>query len=121
MTRELQRNGDASAGSATLRHCVLDIDRCVCDKADTQSSDDTPPGRSTHHPRGGVTRNRLITEAALAALTSALCDTADERRLLQTAWDHVADGGIIIWHGGELVLTWPDGGASRRIANGHWG
>jgi hypothetical protein len=54
-----------------------------------------------------------------------LCGELDavptERELLLHVLEHVCDGGIIIVHDGSLVFTWPDGGASRRIAAGHWG
>jgi hypothetical protein len=46
-------------------------------------------------------------------------DVLPQRLLLRVVLDHIADGGIVVRHGGDLVLTWTDGGASRRLAAGH--
>jgi hypothetical protein len=88
----------------------------VRDNADTEPSADTPelePATATR--AGGVPRN--YTDSACAdALLEYLAESAGPRLLLQLVLDHVADGGIIIEHDGGLVLTWADGGASRRLS-----
>ena len=42
-------------------------------------------------------------------------DVYQSRELLRVVLEHVRDGGIVIQHAGHIVLTWPDGGASRRV------
>lgn len=85
--------------------------------ATTEHCADTP-GASVHrHPSGGVPRHDYIDTACADALLEYLAESAGPRLLLQLVLDHIADGGIIIEHDGGLVLTWPDGGASRRITH----
>lgn len=120
-TAESRPNGADFADSAWLRTCVLDTERCVRDKATTQPSEHDPESPRPATRTRGRAAYRYISSAAFDALARELCDTEAERRLLQAVWDHLEDGGIIIFHGGDVVLTWADGGMSRRLAAGSWG
>lgn len=87
------------------------------DNATTQHGEDTPGLGHHHRPElGGVPRDPITVECA-DELLEYLAESAGPRLLLQCVLQHVADGGIIIEHDGGLVLTWPDGGASRRVTH----
>jgi len=64
----------------------------------------------------GVRELRVLEE-----LADDLADVPGSREALRMVLEHLADGGIVIRHAGDYVLTWPDGGMSRRLAAGHWG
>lgn len=98
-----------------LRHCAVDSLRSERDGATTQHSEDTPGLDSHRLDAGGVPRSDTIDAACADALLEYLAESAGPRLLLQCIIEHVADGGIIIEHDGGLVLTWTDGGASRRV------
>lgn len=92
----------------------------MCYNANTEHSADSPELGVHRHPAGGVPRYN-DPSALVADLQRLVCEGEDEGRLLQMVLEHVSSGGIVIRHAGSLVLTWPDGGVSRRLAAGHWG
>lgn len=81
----------------------------------TEHRADTPTEGATRHPSGGVPRSGPISTRDADVLLEYLANSAGPGLFLRLIIEHVADGGIIIEHAGGLVLTWPDGGASRRI------
>lgn len=91
------------------------------DNATAENSDDTPSAGATRHPAGGVPRRRPETSALLRDLADELCTGDSERALLQLLLEHLVDGGIVVRHAGDYVLTWPDAGVSRRLDAGSWG
>lgn len=104
-----------------LRHRRLTTPGLRREKATTEHSADTPDPDSHRLPVGGVSRYGAVVAALVEQLRDDDLDVYESRELLRVVFDHVRDGGIVIQHCGSLVLTWPDGGASRRIAAGHWG
>lgn len=98
------------------RDCsVVDIDADWCDNADTEQRADTPSSVSPTAGARGVSRQIRLTEGVINDLVDLLDDPTDQRDLLRAVLRHLVDGGIIIRHGEDLVLTWADGGISTRV------
>lgn len=115
--RRWQRNDDVCAANASPR-CRLDFWLSERDNATTRRSEHCPDLGPTRRPgRGSAAYDDDVAE--LVDILSGLCSASeDERRLLQVVLEHLSAGGIAIRHAGDVVLTWPDGGVSRRIATG---
>jgi hypothetical protein len=98
---------------------ALDVLAAKREKATTPTSDHTPV--STRHPclGRGVPRSSDVVVALLRELCDGSEDVYGQRELLRLVLEHVAAGGIVTIHCGDIVLTWTDGGASRRVAAGH--
>lgn len=108
-------NGAGYALSAVCRHCAVDSGRHWRDNAEATHCADTPDRQPARHPVGGVPRDDPRLAEWADALELERERVHESRHLLQMVSDHVADGGIVIWHDGSVVLTWPDGGISRRV------
>lgn len=97
-----------------LRCCGLDFSADRRDNAKTEHSADIPDRGRTARPSAGDVSRYDALDDAVGLLADILCETDFERALLRDVLDHIAEGGIVISHGGDLVFTWTDGGVSRR-------
>lgn len=91
--------------------------RCTRSHAATTEHSNQTPGEAARHPSGGLLREYHGLDADLYdALLEQVQLAEVPRELLRLVIEHVQDGGIIIQYAGSLVLTWPDGGVSRRLS-----
>ena len=85
------------------------------DNATTEHSADSPERPATRPPRLGLSRDGERVRGLFETICERWVTVPGERELLLLILEHVADGGIVIEHAGEFVLTWSDGGVSRRL------